>query len=427
MSNAAVRSTLAVMLGFCVLGLACSEEDGAVRQGLADAGAQDGSFGGQAGGAGHAGSAGAAGLAGNAGAGANAGAAGIGGVAGAAGVAGTAGAAGSGGSAGTPGAPAVRFIGRFDHTDPKGPQFEWSGSQMHARFSGTALNVHLSGSPNAFEAVVDGQASKVQFSGGDQVIPLAQGLGPGEHEIRLYRITEAFFWSTQFLGFDFGAGSLLAAPTAPDRRIEVVGDSISAGYGIEGADQSCPFSADTENHYLTYESIAARQLGADLITLAWSGIGMYSNFGGDTSSPRMPERYLLSMPDFPNTPWDFTSWIPHAVVINLGTNDFSNGDPGQPFVDAYAQFVTNMRARYPSALIYLGVSPMLGGSSYASLKTHLQSVMALRAAQGDTNLKLMEFTTDPNDGYGCDWHPSLATHQKMAAVMVSSLQADLGW
>jgi lysophospholipase L1-like esterase len=299
---------------------------------------------------------------------------------------------------------------------------------MHARFSGTEVKAHLNGSANWYEAVVDGQASKVQHAGGDQVLTLASGLAPGDHEVRLYKITEAFYWSVQFLGFDFGSGTLLPAPPNPDRRIEVVGDSISAGYGIEGADQSCSFSADTENHYLTYESVAARDLGADLITLAWSGIGMVRNSGGDTTEPRMPERYLLTMPDFPNSAWNFASWVPHAVVINLGTNDFSTGDPGQPFVDAYVKFVTDMRGRYPATQIYLATSPMLGEPDHGTQKAHLQTVIALRVGQGDTKIKLLDFSTqDMADGLGCDWHPNVTTNQKMAAVMSAAIKSDLGW
>jgi hypothetical protein len=299
---------------------------------------------------------------------------------------------------------------------------------MQARFTGSEVSVHLNGSANQFEAVVDGQASKVQLTGGDQTIALATGLAVGEHEVRFSRITEAFFWSVQFLGFDFGSGALLAPAAPPGRRIEVVGDSISAGYGIEGVGPNCAFSADTENHYFTYEAIASRNLSADLITLAWSGIGMYRNSGGDMTAPRMPERYLLTMPDFPNGKWDFSSWIPNAVVINLGTNDFSGGDPGQPYVDAYLTFVTDMRGRYPDAMLYLATSPMLGDSDQGVQKAHLQSVISQRQALGDSKLKLLEFATqDQADGLGCDWHPNLITHQKMALVMTAAIKSDLGW
>jgi hypothetical protein len=334
----------------------------------------------------------------------------------------------TGGTGGEPtGDPAVRLVGRFDESSAAGPQFEWSGSEMIARFSGTSVSVHLNGSPNYFEAVVDGQASKVNFTGGDQTISLATGLAPGNHEVELYRITEAFFWTTQFLGYEFGSGSLLAPYPAPDRRLEVIGDSISAGYGNEGTSEACGFSASTENHYLTYESIAARSVGADLITLAWSGIGMYRN-GDGTTADTMPSRYLLTMPASSTTAWNFASYVPQAVVINLGTNDFAAGDPGQAFVNAYVQFVTDLRGRYPGAIVYLATSPMLSEPQHGQQRTYLQAVISARATAGDTNLRLLEFATQvAADGLGCDWHPNLVTHQKMAVAMTDALHTDLGW
>ena len=61
-------------------------------------------------------------------------------------------------------------------------------------------------------------------------------------EVRLYRRTEASFGVTRFLGVELGGGKLLAPPPAAARRIEVVGDSVTCGYGNEGADMNCPFT-----------------------------------------------------------------------------------------------------------------------------------------------------------------------------------------
>ena len=104
------------------------------------------------------------------------------------------------------------------------------------------------------------------------------------------------------------------------------------------------------------------------------------------------------------------------------------GDPGQPFVDVYVGFVTDMRGRYPDALIYLATSPMLGDPEHTAQRAYLQTVIDRRGAQGDSRLKVLEFATQNSaDGLGCDWHPNLVTHQKMATVMTAAIRADLGW
>jgi len=210
-------------------------------------------------------------------------------------------------------------------------------------------------------------------------------------------------------------------------RLEVIGDSISAGYGNEGTNP-CQFTAATENQYLSYEAIAARAVDAELFTEAWSGIGMLHSYEGSTTD-QMPVRYLRTLPERATSAWDFGKFVPEAVVINLGTNDFSKGDPGADFQTAYLKFVSDLRGHYPSARFFLAVGSMLSGDSYTKAAAYLKAVIDARASAGDKNLTLLEFgSQDGNaDGLGCDYHPSLKTHQKMADKLIAALKADLGW
>ncbi len=72
---------------------------------------------------------------------------------------------------------------------------------------------------------------------------------------------------------------------------------------------------------------------------------------------------------------------------------------------------------------------MLSGDSYKQASAYLTAVIAERATAGDKNLTLLEFGTQDQaaDGVGCDYHPSLSTHQKMADKLVAALEADLAW
>jgi lysophospholipase L1-like esterase len=338
------------------------------------------------------------------------------------------GSAGQGG--GLPGPVGPRFIGRFDVSKPAAPVFEWSGSAISLRFKGTAISVTLTdGASDVFEVILDGKHTVVPTIGGTNEYALGTGLADGPHDLLLYRRSEAFFGDTTFGGFDVDPSAYLPGDPVPTRRLEVIGDSISAGYGDEGTNP-CVFMSGTENQYSSYEALAARSVGAELYTEAWSGIGMVRNSNGDMVNPRMPERYPRTLPakDTTNT-WDFSKYIPDAVVINLGTNDFSTGDPGMVFQTTYTTFVTDLRGHYPKARIFLAVGPMLGGTSYNQAKAYLNGVIATRSTAGDKNLTLLEFGTQDgaNDGLGCDSHPSLTTHQKMSVKLVAALKADLGW
>jgi lysophospholipase L1-like esterase len=325
---------------------------------------------------------------------------------------------------GEPTEPAVHWIGRFDSPDGTVRRFGWSGVGLVVRFDGTGASVTMDDSAGWWTVVVDGQVqAPLTTSPGEQSYTLATGLPAGEHTIEVYRRTEGSF-GPSIIGEVALEGELLPPP-AVTRRMEVIGDSITCGYGNEGPDKFCNFSADTENHYLAYGPVAARLVGAEIVTVAWSGKGVVNNYGDDTFEP-LPQIYDRTLASDPGIAWDF-SWQPDVVVINLGTNDFStDGDPAEDvFVPAYVDFLAHLRDVYPDALI-LPIAPLLGGEELTMVEGYIQSAIDMRAAAGDTNLAFANVNVDPI-GWGCDYHPSVATHEAMAELLADELAMLLGW
>ena len=200
---------------------------------------------------------------------------------------GSAGTGGAGGQTGTAGvvAAGVRWVGRVDLTDSQHPRFSWSGTGFVARFSGTSLAIQInSGGAFIFKPVVDGTpGAAFTIPSGLQTAPVASGIGAGMHTLELSRQTEGAQGDSQLMGVTVGGGALVTPPAAPTRLIEVVGDSISCGYGTLGtlSDSDC---YPTESAWDTYEAVAARALGADVSTIAMSGQGAYRNYGGDMTN-----------------------------------------------------------------------------------------------------------------------------------------------
>ena len=327
-------------------------------------------------------------------------------------------------------APAVRFVGRVDQSDPAGPRFAWSGAGVVARFSGTSVGVKLSGGQE-FTVVLDGM-ERPKIAPGSGTTEIANGLSAGEHTIELYRRTEASLGESQFLGFELGGGQLLSAPAPANRRLEVVGDSITCGYGNEGANMDCPFTPGTENHYLSYAAIAARKLGAELHTVAWSGKGLICNYGDDANSctDPLPAYYDRSLPARAESRFDFSQFQPDVVVVNLGTNDFSTDSDPEPadFEAAYLAFLARLRALHADAFLLLTIGPMLSGAELANVRQYITNVVRSRNDAGDHKVKSFEFEPQlASDGYGCDWHPSRATHEKMALTLETVLKSTLDW
>jgi lysophospholipase L1-like esterase len=330
------------------------------------------------------------------------------------------------------------FIGRFARTEKQSARFGWPGSSIIASFWGTSLRVDLAEESNhhRYYVLVDGQLQreKLRTVRGRSIYTLCAGLSPGAHRVILYRLTEALFGETHFFGFLQEHGRPFMESTHPRRYIELIGDSISTGYGNEGTNHDSPCSSDTQNHYLTYGAIAARHLDAHLTCIAAAGRGLFSNRGSTNDNLTMPTLWTRTLPAHAQ-PWDHSHNIPHAVVINLGTNDLTSENPDwSPFPDAYLSFVRQVRARYQSAAIFCTLGPLLQDSwpkERLALSTARQAIahtVTTLHQENDPQIYFLEFPgQDGSLGYGGDWHPSLTTHQQMAQQVETALRATLAW
>ena len=323
----------------------------------------------------------------------------------------------------------VRIVGRFEGCEQGPVRMAWSGTGFIARFRGTGLRFVQKGSSLQYTVVIDGQLQPdLETQSGEATYVAASGLSAGEHQLEVYRRGEAHFGVTELFSVEVDDGELLEPPPAPERRIEIFGDSISCGYGNEGTSTDCSFSADTENHYLTYGALLARHFGADLSTVAWSGKGVVINYGGDTSIT-LPELAERALPEDASSLWRYDVVSPpQAVIINLGTNDYStDNDPSDAeFVSKYVGLLEQIRGHYPDAHILCTVGPLLSGSDLATARKNIAAAVGQLASAGDERVEAFELAPE-NPDPGCDWHPSLSTHQRMASELQSHLAQVLGW
>ena len=404
-----------LLVGLGSTSLACSSDpaaSGGPDDTTGSAGDSQGASGGdQVGSAGNDGSGGSAGAGVTTSAG---GAGGGGGMVGGAG-GGKAGAAGGGGSGsgvgggGAMGPAGPRFIGRFDDAH----QSAWSGSSIELRFTGPALSVTMSGANTWYEVVVDdGMPSKKQIGG---TAMLATGLAAGPHLVQMVRRAESFDGISKFMSFSVPDTAMLPQQV-PSRRIEVIGDSFAVAYGLEGcADRT---NAD-ENAYLSWGMVTGRMVKADVHIVAQSGMGMAFSLG---LGPTIPDVYGLELGTQNTAKWDFSKYVPDAVLIDVGENDQNAKNTAMPpqnvynaatFKMKYGDFLTTLRTNYPNAWIYCG--------SHGDLMTDIQAIVTAKA---DPKIKFIAFTGTRT---ACDYHPDVAGHQAFANTAAAALKADLGW
>lgn len=346
------------------------------------------------------------------------------------------------------GAATVHFNGRMDLRDSAGPRFDWSGSSVTASFTGTGIaarfgNADTGNGPNRMQVVIDGTPASGELEltdGTDVTYTLASGLAAGAHTVEVYKRTEGYYGAVQFLGFQAegtgDTGWALTLSNAPTRHLEIIGDSISAGYGMLSTSIYCSGSEylDDEDAYLAYGLDTARELSATAVSIAWSGKGVYRN-NDHTTYNTIPTYYPLTLAS-DTVDYDFAQQV-DAVVVNLGTNDFTayDSDPGQEnFEDAYVGLVTTVRSHYPDAYILLVAGPMVNNNSPFSgaldlLKQYLDDIVSTRQQAGDTQIGDLQVAIQDcsKEQCGCDSHPNVSRQQTMADSVAAALKSAKGW
>ncbi len=321
--------------------------------------------------------------------------------------------------------PRVVLVGRFDLTDPAAVACQWSASEVRLRLKGPTLVATLDETgKDAWQVVVDGKPTEVvtpTVGTADYTISLG---ADAVHDVSLVKRTEPFVGTTRFRGFDVPGGGLFQARRKP-KLIEVVGDSITCGYGIEGKSQNDHFTPETENAYLSYASVAARTLDADVRILAWSGRKMWP----DNTVPEIFDRILPTQPA-PLAAADEDT--PDAVVINLATNDFGRDNPDEKaWTAAYEAFIRRVWLKAPGVPVYVTLGSMMTDEypvGHKALSTARDDLTRMVARIHDPRVRFVEFDRQRmEDGIGADWHPNVVTEAKMGDRLAEAMRKDLGW
>lgn len=341
----------------------------------------------------------------------------------------------------------ILVAARWEATS-NGPRFSSAGGHMTVHFQGTAVSVSFVDQSNgraSYDAWIDGEpVAKVVPVTAMRKYPLASGLTAGEHTLVFSKRTEASIGSVTLLRVEI-AGTLLAAPK-PAHRIEFIGDSITAGAGVDAATGTDACSDAnwglSNNAAASYGAVTARALDADYHLTAVSGIGLVRNYSAMYDARPMPEVYdLLNLESMTSAEWDHDKFVPDVVVVALGTNDFSPGDNPpedprpqmevEPYTEEYIKFVDRLRGVYPDADIFGISSPMLGDgwpdSTYTSKTNLLTTLENVAEHYKDSDPKVHTFVVESLAGAGCGTHPDVAQHQRLGEALAEEIRTVLGW
>lgn len=300
-------------------------------------------------------------------------------------------------------------------------EFGWPGVYFEGRFAGPSVEVALDTGVEHLAVSVDGVRKAELIQSGETRLKLDR-LGPGEHVVRVDKLTESQTGSARFEGFFVGReGRALPAPVRP-RRIEFIGDSHTVGYGVRSFSRDC---TEQQVHDLTDTSLAfgpilAARLDADYRIEAFSGRGVVRNYNGLAPGEPLPVLFPRIIPgqSEPRAPAG-DPWKPDVVVIGLGTNDFSTAlHPGEAWADeaalrkdyreTYVAFVEGLKASRPGARFFL-----IQGDTFAD------DVAEVAGRAGATAVRITGM-----DSGACHHHPSVADQRMMADKLEAAIRAN---
>ncbi|KAF9736102.1 gdsl-like lipase acylhydrolase domain protein [Paraphaeosphaeria minitans] len=329
-------------------------------------------------------------------------------------------------------AQAVRFLGRVN---PATRELTWAGTGVAFSFSGSSATIDFESvtGTNSVLLTVDGKSTGI-LNVNTSSISTPAGLANGDHTVFLRKRSEALFGSI-FVGNVTTDGTFGIDPRY-NRKIEFIGDSITVGYGMDGV-FPCTNTAEVENNPNTYAVLAANSLKADYDIVAWSGIGLVRNTAyGSPGGPTMVSRWTKYGAQDADNSYTFpSSETPDAVVIALGTNDFSVDNNNRPVLDvgnftsATVSFIRTVQTHYPKAQFFLVTSPMLGDGYPAGEAQHTAQTKAFTDAAAQLNGTKVHVVDWPSQGsdVGCDYHPNIATNAAEAPILASAIAEALGW
>lgn len=323
----------------------------------------------------------------------------------------------------------VSYIGRTAVADDGSVAFDWSATTIRLSFTGKTISMKCSDThADYLNLWIDSQQGprpdQVLKVNSDTTLVLFSAKKKGTHTVILQKRTEGEQGTVTVQAFETD-GRFEAAPAPRSRLIEFIGDSYTCGYGTEAPGRSEPFKPETENPSLTYADILGRLFDAEAVHISHSGRGVVRNYGDYNQHENMVKLYAQTFDQHSEDAWTPT-YTPDAVVIYLGTNDFSTGK--QPSLESWCQrykaLLEQVRTYYGDAV------PVLCLASPASELMDDYVLEAVRRS-GVPNVHFASILADcyrlDDTDLGASWHPNYNGHRKIASVAAPYLSSITGW
>lgn len=329
----------------------------------------------------------------------------------------------------------VKLLGRT-HAENNALWLAQSASGIEFTFHGTSAAVDIVSDSSAFGAS-DSQARFAVYVNGERKLDemikdyeksydIFSSDEAEDVTVRIVKLSESANSSFGIKDLTVTSDNGISPTPEKDLKIEFIGDSITCAYGVDDEVKEHHFSTETEDATKSYAYKTAEKLDADYSLVCYSGHGIVSGYTSEKKNtsqlvPTVYEQFAKSYGSANSyynvsSEWDFSSFVPDFVVINLGTNDNSYTKNKQErkdeFTEGYTEFLKMIRKDNPDAYIVCTLG-LMGGELYQSIE---DAVSAYTDETGDSNVSAFRLSQqDMNaNGIAADWHPSEKSHEVAA-------------
>lgn len=356
----------------------------------------------------------------------------------------------------------IKIHGRMDESldvvpllsNGHGIEVNVTGSQLWADVEADYLNFE----PWAAIEINGELISRFMIDRGSHSICLFRGISPEKvTRVKFYRELQAMNEdpNTRIIIKGLRTDGEFREPPVYDYKLEFIGDSICSGEGSYGAVSDEDWTAYCMSYSRTYANFIGHALNAECRVMSQGGWGVFSGWDNDRRH-YIPKFYdhicglacgTVNDKYGAGKPYDFSSWIPDAILINLGTNDcatfsqppFTDPDTKEVYkmnknpdgtpvredieliIEAAAGFLETVRKNNPSSHI-VWLYGMLGYELNLPLA---EAVNRYKEKTGDNNVAFLQLPTVNDKTFGARMHPGLDAHRIAAGMLIDYLKTIL--
>lgn len=356
----------------------------------------------------------------------------------------------------------IKLHGRIDETLDVVPLLS-NGHGIEVNVTGSQLWAEVEADYECFEpwaaVEINGELiSRFMVYKGSHSICLFRGISPERiTRVKFYRELQAMSEdvNTRIIIKGLKTDGEFMAPPVYDHKLEFIGDSICSGEGTYGALTDEDWTAYCMSYSRTYINLIEKAMNAECRVLSKGGWGVFSGWDNDRRHA-IPKYYDsicgIASGEINNKygadkPHDFSSWVPDAILINLGTNDssgfnqpaFTDPDTGEVYKlnknedgtfnkediglikNAAVDFLKDVRKKNPSSYI-VWLYGMLGYELSLPLADAVNRYMA---ETGDNNVSFLVLPATNDKTIGARSHPGTEAHKIVAGIIADHLKSVL--